>query len=214
MEINLDKHVAHLERTARAFLSLNTDPKSSATFIEIGAHRGRSIGTLGNLFKDKVGQLHIKGYDIFDAETVEFHIEEDNGKGAGNIEKCNKKLAKLAKRNPHVTFELISGYTTDTLEPQKVTWAYIDGGHSYETVKWDHQQLKESDVIVFDDADLEGVNRYLWEIKDQYKLYDLYHETGGARQVAIVNNNSNYNFNTANFFNFKGIDPANWQPIR
>ena len=213
MKIDLPAKIKHLERTAKAFFSLSV-PNKVGTYIEIGAHRGRSIVTIGGLLKDRVNQLHIVGYDIFDAETPQFHIVEDNGKGAGNIIKCNKILGKLAKRNPNVTYELIAGYTTDTLTERKAEWAYIDGGHSYETVKWDHQKLKESNVIVFDDADLEGVNRYLWEIKDQYKLYDLHYVKGGARQVAIINDLENYNFNTAELRDFEGVNPDTWRPQR
>jgi hypothetical protein len=139
---------------------------------------------------------------------------EDNGKGAGNSFKCQRALGKIAKRNPNFTFELIEGYTTDTLKPTKVDWAYIDGGHSYETVKWDHQQLKECDVIVFDDSDLQGVNQYLWEIKDQWEIFDLYCSPGGSRQCAIINNRKDYDFETAELVPFKGVSPEQWKPIR
>jgi len=213
MKIELSHNVRHLERTIRAMVALNVT-NESATYIEVGAHRGRSIGTIGNFLKDKCKKLHIIGYDIFDAETSSFHIKEDNGKGAGNIIKCNKALSKLCKRNPHVTYELVEGYTTDSLKPSIAEWAYIDGGHSYETVKWDHEQLKDCSVIVFDDADLQGVNQYLWEIKDQYNIYDLESTEDGARQACIVNDKENFNFDAAGFIPFRGCDPKEWKPIR
>jgi hypothetical protein len=212
MTTYLEGKLGHLDRTAKVFLSLKVTTES-ATYIEIGAHRGRSIVAIGNLLKDKVKKLHIIGYDLFGGDT-QLHIAEDNGKGAGNIIKCSRQLSKLCKRNPHVTYELKEGYTTDTLTPSKATWAYIDGGHSYDTVKWDHQQLKDCDVIVFDDTDLEGVNKYLWEIKDQYKLYELYSDPGGSKQVAIINNVANYNFDTAELTEFKGSDPETYRGYR
>ena len=212
MTTYLEGKLGHLDRTAKAFLSLNVTTES-ATYIEIGAHRGRSIVAIGNLLKDKVKKLHIIGYDLFGGDT-QLHIAEDNGKGAGNIVKCRRQLDKLCKRNPHVTYELKEGYTTDTLTPSIASWAYIDGGHSYDTVKWDHQQLKDCDVIVFDDTDLEGVNRYLWEIKDQYKLYEIYSDPGGSKQVAIINNIKNYNFDTAELSEFIGNDPETYRGYR
>ena len=69
-------------------------------------------------------------------------------------------------------------------------------------------------VIVFDDTDLEGVNKYLWEIKDQYKLYELYSDPGGSKQVAIINNTTNYNFDTAELFEFKGNNPETYRGYR
>lgn len=211
MNYELGLPVKHLGRTLKAFMSLDVKTETG-TYIEIGAHRGRSIVIIGSYLKDKVNRLHIKGYDIFANETQQFHIKEDNGKGAGNIYKCNNKLSKLSKRFPSVTYELIEGYTTDTLTSQTVEWAYIDGGHSYETVKWDHEQLKNSKVIVFDDSDLEGVNKYLWEIKDQYTIYDL--ELTRSRQSVIINDTDNYDFDSANLFPFGGCDPKDWRAIR
>lgn len=215
MEYDLPQPVKHLERTVKALMAL-TVVEESATYIEIGAHRGRSIGTIGNIIKDKTKKLHIIGYDIFGSNTdASFHAAEDNGKGAGNIIKCRRNLDKLCKRNPHVTYELIEGYTTDTLKSTKSTWAYIDGGHSYETVKWDHQQLKECDVIIFDDADLQGVNQYLWEIKDQWELFDLESKYNSpARQVAIINNRENYNFSISGLIPFRGVSPELWKASR
>ena len=48
-------------------------------------------------------------------------------------------------------FTLLKGDTKDQLKNTKVDFAYIDGGHSEDTVNHDYEMLKESDVIVFDD---------------------------------------------------------------
>lgn len=215
MDYSLPIPVRHLERTLKAFMAL-TVKTDSATYVEIGAHRGRSIGTIGNLIKDKADKIHIIGYDIFNGNTdASFHAAEDNGKGAGNIIKCRRNLDKLCKRNTHVTYQLVEGYTIDTLTPTKATWAYIDGGHSYETVKWDHQQLKDCDVIVFDDADLQGVSKYLWEIKDQWELFDLESKyESPARQVAIINNREDYDFSISGLIPFQGVSPEEWRITR
>jgi hypothetical protein len=203
--ITLEGKLAHLTNLANAFLSYNPN-KDNVTYLEIGAHRGRSIAVVTNILKDHVKNLRVIGYDIFGRETSEFHIAEDNGKGAGNFVKCDRSMNKIAQRNKNVTYQLIEGYTTDTLKPTIVDYAYIDGGHSYETVKWDHQQLKDSSVIIFDDSDLNGVNKYLWEIKDQYHLYNL-----GERQTIIINDKENFNFSTATGISeFQGKDPETY----
>lgn len=207
--ITLEGKVSHLTNLANAFVSYNPK-KDNVTYLEIGAHRGRSLVTVANILKDHVKNLHVIGYDIFDKETNEFHIAEDNGKGAGSLVKCNRSLNKIAKRNNNISYELIEGYTTDTLKPIIVDYVYIDGGHSYETVKWDHQQLKNSSIIVFDDSDLNGVNKYLWEIKDQYNLYNL-----GERQSIIINDEKNFNFATAiGIEKFTGNDPESYVSLR
>jgi len=50
--------------------------------------------------------------------------------------------------------------------PNKRT--FIDGGHSYSTVKWDYEQIKDSKVIIFDDTYLEkfpGVAKFIQELR-------------------------------------------------
>ena len=44
---------------------------------------------------------------------------------------------------------------------------YIDGGHSYETVKHDYHKVKDSRIIVFDDVKIAGVYKFVHELKDQ-----------------------------------------------
>jgi hypothetical protein len=45
-------------------------------------------------------------------------------------------------------------------------FVYIDGGHSYETVKHDYEQVKDSKLIVFDDVKITGVNKFVKELID------------------------------------------------
>lgn len=209
----LEGKLGHLKRTADAMMPLKI-LQPGALYIEIGAHRGRSLEALSSHLLTKCENLKVIGYDVFEMADTEFHAREDNGKGAGNFQKCFNLMTGLQKENPWLEFELIKGYTTETLIESKADWAYIDGGHSYETVKWDHQKLKDSRVIIFDDSDLEGVNQYLWEIKDLYKIYDLLWNGTGARQSIIINDTKNYDFESANLFDFRGVDPTNWKPVR
>jgi len=202
-----------LNDAAIVFLALDVKSENG-TYIEIGAHRGRSMEFFANLLKPKVKKLHLIGYDVFDSATDDFHFHEDNYMKGGDFDKCFYTLKKASKRNQfNITFELVKGRTTETLFSKKADWAYIDGGHSYETVKWDHEQLKDSRIIVFDDSDLPGVNQYLWEVKDQYNVYSLGEtdkSTPYHRQAVIVNDIHNFKFDTVKLEKFQGHDPITY----
>lgn len=54
--------------------------------------------------------------------------------------------------NKEFDFDLVKGDTKKTLTEQKdFDIAYLDGGHSFETVKHDYNMCKQLPVVVFDD---------------------------------------------------------------
>jgi len=203
--------VRHLERTARAFEAVTA--QINAVYVETGAHRGRSIGALVPRLMARCQTLHLQGYDLFEMADHDSDLREQNGKGFGDLARCQAVCERLQKVHAAMSFKLIRGDTRHTLEPITATWAYIDGGHSYDTVKWDHQQLKHSLVTVFDDADLRGVNQYLWEIRQQFHIWDL-EQMDGSRQAVIVTDPDHYDFERAGLVPFQGQDPATWRSTR
>ncbi len=212
----MGKIVAYLGAATSACLALDIKA-DTGTYLETGVHKGRSMMFFADNLITKVKKLHLIGYDVFDLETDNFHLQEDNGMfgRGGNFNECFNNLTQLSTSNPNISFDLVKGYTKDTLQPTKVDWAYIDGGHSYETVKWDHEQLKDSRVIVFDDADLPGVNRYLWEIKNQYNIYSLCVATASSehadhRQAIIINDMDNFKFDDVSLEKFQGHNPKKY----
>ena len=52
-------------------------------------------------------------------------------------------------------------------------FVYIAGGHSYDTVKFDHCMVKDSKIIVFDDVDLKSVKSYVFEFLIENKIKKL-----------------------------------------
>lgn len=135
------------------------------TICEIGSHNGRSSVQIVKMICELGHKPHYVGYDLFDSATKENHKFEDNGKGTGNIKSVIKRFKKIS--NFKFTYEFVKGNTWDTLNTsKKFDFAYIDGGHSYETVKHDYEMLKETPYILLDDSDLKGVKKFVNELKE------------------------------------------------
>ena len=139
---------------------------------EIGTHDGKSAIQFIDYCIKQTLDLHYIGYDIFDAvkNNTEFHEKEINGKGAGKLNVAKNNIRHRQRKNKNLKFDLIQGYTQDTLTEQAFDFVYIDGGHSYETVKHDYSKVKDSTVIVFDDYQVEGVKKFVDELIKDLKL--------------------------------------------
>jgi hypothetical protein len=150
-------------------------------FLEIGVAKGDS---LKNFLKycDSDGDLQYIGFDTFDdglpdeAEEPKVIFRDDY------LEERHKKHHKSMKEIRQIAMshetecdvQLFKGNTKETLKNNiqnlpAVDYAYIDGGHSYETVKNDFeyvQQIMADDgVIVFDDFNgQDGVTEFLGEL--------------------------------------------------
>lgn len=136
------------------------------TICEIGTHDGKSAVQFVDHCLQYQKNLKYTGYDIFDAvkSNEKFHAKEVNGKGAGKFTTAKNNLRHRQKKKNKFSFELIVGFTKDTLVESTYDFVYIDGGHSYKTVKQDYEKLKTSKVIVFDDYQINGVARFFDEL--------------------------------------------------
>jgi hypothetical protein len=158
------------------YLFAGIDYIKPKTICEIGCYRGKTSLRLCRHAIEKVDELHFAGYDLFELATPENNKKEINGKGSGNhrrtalamekIERdCNPNREKFyVYKNKKFTWELHKGYTQETLKERVFDFVFIDGGHSYDTVKHDYEKVKGSKLVVFDDYDLKPVKQFCDEI--------------------------------------------------
>ena len=106
--------------------------------------------------------VEFHGFDLFETATAETDAREINGKGHGSYKKAQARLQAIQQQHPGFRFTLYRGFTTETfLTPIQADLAYIDGGHSTETVLHDFSMVRDSAVIVFDDYQMDSVKEAL-----------------------------------------------------
>lgn len=164
--------------------------KKPDVLVEIGTHRG---------LRAKLLKAHCKqyyGFDFWESGNDETDRRESNGKGRSTKAQAEQALAGSR-------FELIAGDTRITL-PEfykrgiKIDFAWIDGGHSVETIRsdwnWISKMLNPGAVVIFDDwyapeRDGFGCNSIVAGIKHELLDGDLINGTT-IRLVKYIEANS------------------------
>ena len=136
---------------------------------EIGTHNGKSmLQMLSYLLHELHLSVEYTGYDMWGG-TKKFHEQENNGKAIPDYYVALNRLENLQNtlgKKDRLKYELIKGNTHDTLtKPRKFDFVFVDGGHSYKTVKHDYDMVKESKIVLIDDSDLEDIKRLIDEIE-------------------------------------------------
>lgn len=117
--------------------------------IEIGTHKA----VRPREWKELDFHFFYYGFDVFEDGTKELNEKEMNGKGL-----CQMDQAKLNLFG--IQHKLYKGLTKDTLpefkkQNIKADFAFIDGGHSIETIQndWDHVRdcMNPGGIVIFDD---------------------------------------------------------------
>jgi len=160
----------------------------SETIVEVGTwNGGRAIEMSLASFETK-DKVHYIGFDLFEEANEELDKYELNSKAHNSIKAVDNRLQqfadKMKEKGKDFTFELHKGDSKETLvnakeSIAKANFAYIDGGHSEETVISDYENLKHCDVIVFDDYFTKDIDGNI--LGDEYlgtnRLVDSFNDT-------------------------------------
>ena len=92
------------------------------------------------------------------------------------------------KKYRNLKVKLHRGFTHETLKYKKYDFVYIDGGHSYDTVKHDYEKVKDSKVILFDDCQEPTVFKFTEELR-QNGIDIQYIDTGTPHKWGLIINN-------------------------
>lgn len=155
---------------------------------EIGTHKGNTAVQMILHLLQKDNEVMYHGYDVFDyaRNNLKFNRQEYNGKGGASKQFVIRKLDKIKKDYNNFDYFLYEGFTTDTLIKFTYDFVYLDGGHSYDTVKHDYNKIKQSRLVVFDDAvnknNANDVNIFLDELLQEGKQIEYY------KRWAIIRN--------------------------
>jgi hypothetical protein len=131
---------------------------NSFSIVETGTWNGGRAIEMALAAFENVDAVHYRGFDLFEDATDETDKIELNIKQHNTYVAINDRLRQFSnkmKENSKVfTFTLYKGDTKKTMEAHQfndVDLAYIDGGHSYDTVSSDYKHLSNVPVVVFDD---------------------------------------------------------------
>jgi len=118
------------------------------SIIEVGTFNGYNAVCLLQAARTYCSRPQYIGYDLFEDADAETDAAEFNVKKHYSYDVV---LAEIRKECPYADVNLIKGNTNDTLKSVTADLAFIDGGHSIETIRHDYEAVKHSEVIIFDD---------------------------------------------------------------
>lgn len=131
-----------------------------AKIVEVGTWNGsRAVQMAEAAFAAGMREVTYVGFDTFDDGTE--RAKESHEKPDASLRTVDARLANYAKvvarQGKTFRHHLVKGNTLVTLPAsgdltKGANFAYIDGGHSYETVKSDYACLADTPCVVFDDV--------------------------------------------------------------
>jgi uncharacterized Rossmann fold enzyme len=164
------------------------------TIVEVGVHKGKRSERMCLEALKHNAVVHYTGYDLFE-DDKETDAEEKNGKGAPDMVEAAQKLNAIKEDYPGFTWEFVTGNTRDTLHGKTITadFAFIDGGHSVETIRGDYEALQSSRLIAFDDYYTKGIDTKVFGCNEVIKgrthtilPWEDWARGGGRVRIAVV----------------------------
>ncbi len=182
-------------KNAELFLSLINDAKPS-NFLEVGVLEGatsRNVCELLNIIHN--GNFSYTGIDLFGEDLSLNNLKEYTPiskkisnpikwiyfnlflKMQPNSKQCVEHLLKKFKNVTNI-YKGYSKIILNQIDLKKIDFVFLDGGHSYETVKEDlhilTSKLKKNSIIVCDDYNVlhYGVKKAVDEIRKNYHFKD------------------------------------------
>ena len=162
--------------------------------VEVGTwNGGRAIEMALAAFENR-DRVHYTGFDLFQDATADTDKKEQNTKPHNHFDAVVKRLEefseKMKEKNKTFTFSLLKGDSKETMpkakkELKKTDFAFIDGGHSEETILSDYENLMHVPIVVLDDYyakdadgkipgdEFLGTNRLLETMKENSRVYVL-----------------------------------------
>lgn len=150
------RQLADLVRAYAPLAVSGFEPK----IVEVGTWNGGRAIEMALAAFEKCDTVHYVGFDLFEEATEELDELELNSKRHNTLEAVQGRLtefaAKMKEQKKTFSFKLFKGNSKETVPASKwatdgASFAYIDGGHSEETVNSDYESLKDTPFIVFDD---------------------------------------------------------------
>jgi len=126
------------------------------SILETGTWNGDRAIQMAKIAFEKWDHVSYYGYDLFEEANQETDTREHNIKKHYSLGEVNAKLQSFATtmqaQGKIFEFNLVKGDTKDTLqELPGIDFAWLDGGHSRETIAHDWEACKNIPVVVFDD---------------------------------------------------------------
>jgi hypothetical protein len=128
-------------------------PKS---IVEVGVFNGERATLMAQAALKHSDAVSYIGYDLFEEATAETNSVEMNAKTNYSLNAVQNRLEKFRQslpKNKTFSFSLVKGNTRETLGGKEVVadFAYIDGGHTVETINSDYNACSLCPTVVFDD---------------------------------------------------------------
>ena len=179
-------------------LTASIKATGKANIVEVGTWNGsRAIQMAECAFAAGLKQVSYVGFDTFEDGNDRTHEGHTKPHASSWIvgNRLNNYSRMMSRKGLTFDYTLLKGNTLVTLPNAKevvktATFAYVDGGHSYETTRSDYDNLAHVPFVVFDDVIAkeeegapEGPRRVFGEVPGQKRMITSGDGYAGLKQT-------------------------------